>query len=74
MFSCILCKGILNDPVTLPCGHTYCRKCLEKDPNKRCNMCNTVHYKIKISSIKSNVLLSKLIEKWFSDENKAAVL
>jgi len=25
-FSCPSCSGVLNDPVTLPCGHTFCRQ------------------------------------------------
>jgi len=25
-FSCPSCAGVLNDPVTLPCGHSFCRQ------------------------------------------------
>ncbi|KAK6173031.1 hypothetical protein SNE40_016570 [Patella caerulea] len=74
MFTCLLCHGLLSDAVTVPCGHTYCRKCLEKDQTKTCKICRAVHYKLKISSIKSNVLLSKLIEKFFSKEHNATSL
>lgn len=31
-FLCPHCGGFLCDPVSLPCGHTFCRCCLEKDP------------------------------------------
>jgi hypothetical protein len=29
-FDCALCLSLLYDPVTIPCGHTFCRNCLCK--------------------------------------------
>lgn len=32
-WSCPSCSGVLVDPITLPCGHTYCKRCLLRIAN-----------------------------------------
>ena len=43
-FRCPLCCKLLYEPVTTPCGHTFCRGCLMRslDHANRCPMCRTV--------------------------------
>lgn len=74
IFTCLICRGLLNDPVSIPCGHTFCRKCLEKEKNRICRKCGTAHYFLKIQNIKTNVLLNKLLENCFPNECKAVRL
>lgn len=42
-FDCNLCYCLLYDPVSIPCGHTFCRKCLAQALNSKpnCPMCRT---------------------------------
>ena len=66
IFTCSLCQSLWSEPVTLRCGHTFCRTCLEKDhPNfKRCRRC-MADVNSTVASLKTNVLLSRTVEKWF---------
>ncbi|PIO12711.1 hypothetical protein AB205_0062030, partial [Aquarana catesbeiana] len=65
--SCAECQGLLYEPVTLPCGHTFCKKCLD---GRKCGVCQEEahhHYRV-------NVLLSNVISKWFPCQVQAARL
>ena len=36
-FMCKLCSGVLSEPVSAPCGHHFCRPCLEKHFQVHCH-------------------------------------
>lgn len=42
-FECTICMKLLLDPVTVPCGHTFCKACLEKSLGYRgvCAICRS---------------------------------
>jgi len=41
---CCICLEVFNDPVTIPCGHNFCKMCIKQHLNSRsqrlCPMCN----------------------------------
>ncbi|XP_059541513.1 LON peptidase N-terminal domain and RING finger protein 1 isoform X2 [Myotis daubentonii] len=39
LLSCLGCRGFLSEPVTVPCGHSYCRRCLRRELRARCRLC-----------------------------------
>lgn len=39
LLSCLGCGGFLSEPVTVPCGHSYCRRCLRRELRARCRLC-----------------------------------
>lgn len=38
-FNCPICKEILNQPITLPCSHNFCKNCLETSIKVHCQQC-----------------------------------
>ncbi|CAG8483963.1 5808_t:CDS:1, partial [Cetraspora pellucida] len=62
LLSCPSCGYLLSDPVTLPCGNTFCSRCLSISSNKRfeCPItgCNRLHG----IDTRTDVTVSKLTE------------
>lgn len=58
-FNCGVCDLVLRDPVTLVCGHTFCRQCVGVDKPLVCNECGS-HTSYQPQS---NVLVKSLVEK-----------
>jgi len=53
-FDCSLCMRLLWNPITTPCGHTYCKACLDRslDHKRECPLCKTAlkaHHRANMS-------------------------
>ena len=46
-WSCIFCSSVLEDPVTLICGHSCCKKCLLRDITGLCKKCKLKYVPIE---------------------------
>ncbi|KAM3831746.1 LON peptidase N-terminal domain and RING finger protein 1 isoform 2-T2 [Vipera latastei] len=63
LFRCRGCLSFLGEPVTAPCGHTSCRRCLRERLHARCRHCGE-----PLAGTSVAVVLARLAEKWFPAE------
>ncbi|KAM9740471.1 LON peptidase N-terminal domain and RING finger protein 3-like [Menidia menidia] len=76
-FTCGICLGFLFEPVTLPCGHCFCKKCLERKDKERpatCKECRDSSGVAGGQSYRVNVVLCNLLAKWFPALHRAGRL
>uniref|UniRef100_A0A7N0TYH7 Uncharacterized protein n=1 Tax=Kalanchoe fedtschenkoi TaxID=63787 RepID=A0A7N0TYH7_KALFE len=68
-FDCTLCLKLLYEPITTPCGHSFCRSCLfqSMDRSNKCPLCRTVLFIIPRTCAVS-VTLNNIIQKTFPEE------
>jgi len=65
---CVLCSKLLFNPVSTPCGHTFCRACLARslDHATTCPMCREpLHFS---ANHPVNVTLNNLLHKLYPNE------
>ncbi|EAX01846.1 LON peptidase N-terminal domain and ring finger 2, isoform CRA_a [Homo sapiens] len=70
-FECALCMRLLFEPVTTPCGHTFCLKCLERclDHAPHCPLCKDKLSELLASrNFNITVLAEELIFRYLPDE------
>ncbi|NWH57071.1 LONF1 protein, partial [Geococcyx californianus] len=78
LLRCCGCGRFLGEPVTVPCGHTYCRRCLRGELRARCRRCRDRLLPAAGSTgaaatpLRTSVVLSQLAEKWFPGECQRA--
>lgn len=70
-FECALCMRLLFEPVTTPCGHTFCLKCLERclDHAPHCPLCkDKLSELLATRNFNVTVLAEELIFQYLPDE------
>ncbi|XP_067853402.1 LON peptidase N-terminal domain and RING finger protein 3-like [Heptranchias perlo] len=78
LLGCLKCSGTLFEPVTLLCGHSYCKNCLEKEreSNRASSSCKVCKDKLAaVSGVhKINVVLNSFLGKYLPAETRALTL
>lgn len=65
-YNCSVCLDLMNDPVTIPCGHSYCRSCIkhywDRDESRRarCPQCRQDFP--KTPALNKNTMLAEILE------------
>ncbi|XP_023379089.1 LON peptidase N-terminal domain and RING finger protein 3 isoform X4 [Pteropus vampyrus] len=70
---CSLCMRLFYEPVTTPCGHTFCLKCLERclDHNAKCPLCKDgLSQCLASRKYSKNIIMEELIAKFLPEELK----
>lgn len=73
---CLVCYNLMLDPTTTTCGHTFCRKCLERvmDHSNICPFCRRViHAPASLQNTSGNTILNSLLNGLCPDLVKARV-
>ncbi|XP_039608620.1 tripartite motif-containing protein 16-like [Polypterus senegalus] len=64
-FTCSVCLDPLTDPVTIPCGHNFCIKCLTNywDQSQECSCPQCRHTFTTRPELNRNTLLNEVVKK-----------
>lgn len=70
LLECPFCLFLMCEPVTMSCGHSFCRRCMGGYLPSRCPLCKERFKQKDVKISKNNVLLISVIEKCCPDETK----
>eukprot|EP00300_Choanocystis_sp_HF-7_P027583 c32733_g1_i1.p1 GENE.c32733_g1_i1~~c32733_g1_i1.p1 ORF type:complete len:468 (+),score=108.09 c32733_g1_i1:57-1406(+) len=70
-FDCVICMKLILEPITTPCGHTFCRSCLARSIDHQPNTCPTCRATIHVHppSAPVSVTLHNIIRTCFPEEH-----
>lgn len=68
LLECPLCCFLMCEPVTMSCGHTFCRRCVGGYLPSKCPACKERLKQREVRAMKNNVLLIGVVEKCCPDE------
>uniref|UniRef100_A0A8C6T8A2 Bloodthirsty n=1 Tax=Neogobius melanostomus TaxID=47308 RepID=A0A8C6T8A2_9GOBI len=72
MFLCSICLEVFSEPVSTPCGHNFCKRCISQtwDTNESCfcPLCKEV-FSIR-PQLKTNTFISEMVSQWKLEEER----
>ncbi|XP_065889178.1 E3 ubiquitin-protein ligase TRIM71-like isoform X2 [Dysidea avara] len=68
--TCSICGDLFTDPKTIPCLHTFCKRCIERsiESNKKmavivcCPLCRAPLLRDEVASIPTNFTINRLVD------------
>lgn len=70
LLECPLCLFLVCEPVSVSCGHTFCRRCVEDYLPSKCPLCKERLKQREVRGTKNNVLLISVTEKCHPEETR----
>eukprot|EP00163_Fabomonas_tropica_P010333 TRINITY_DN2043_c0_g1_i2.p1 TRINITY_DN2043_c0_g1~~TRINITY_DN2043_c0_g1_i2.p1 ORF type:complete len:229 (+),score=71.34 TRINITY_DN2043_c0_g1_i2:184-870(+) len=76
--TCQKCFKLMSDPVSLPCGHTFCRNCVEttklNDEFVFCNVCDNTQETLTIPNSVADDIVSRYSARQVSLQNVIEIM